>query len=51
MLLTKSAKGTPCCSGFRTWFIDRLGQPQVDDFRCHSASFLYAHHDIGLMSR
>ena len=32
--------------GLRTWFIDRLGQTEVDDFRGHSASFLKAHHDV-----
>src|SRR5271166_715894 len=32
--------------GLRTWFIDRLGQAEVDYFRCHRASILQAHYDV-----
>src|SRR3979411_1347991 len=30
--------------GLSTWFIDRLGKSEVDDF--HSGSLVQAHHDV-----
>src|SRR5271165_4932925 len=33
--------------GLRTWFINRLGQAEVDDLCGHRASLVQAHHDVG----
>src|SRR6516164_7462599 len=42
-----SSKGTGCRNrGLSTRLIERLSQPEVDDFRDHSASLFQAHHDV-----
>src|SRR5271165_5237485 len=51
-LLGTRKLGCPCKAagyrdrGLRTWFIDRLGKAEVDDFCGHSASLHKAHHDV-----
>src|SRR5580704_14589514 len=32
--------------GLRTWFIDRLGEAEVDNLRDHRTFLLQAHHDV-----
>src|SRR6516162_3899777 len=42
-----SSKGTGCRNrGLSTRLIERLSQPEVDDFRGHGASLFQAHHDV-----
>src|SRR5262249_16190418 len=42
-----SSKGSGCRNrGLSTRLIERLSQPEVDDFRGHSASLFQAHHDV-----
>src|ERR1700731_805031 len=36
----------PGYRNLRTWFIDRLGQPEVDYLRDHSAFLLKANHNV-----